>query len=87
MLLSLYSDVYSDIETTPLDTATDGPATAALYPTNYIEEGASIQTDTECLRWVDWFHNRRLIEPVTNIPPTEAEALHHAHVKDVAMTA
>ena len=26
------------------------------------------------LEWVDWFNNRRLLEPIGNIPPTEAEA-------------
>ena len=26
------------------------------------------------LEWVDWFDNRRLLEPVGNIPPAEAEA-------------
>ena len=24
--------------------------------------------------WVDWFNNRRLLEPIGNIPPAEAEA-------------
>ncbi len=27
----------------------------------------------ETLRWVDWFNNRRLLGPIGNIPPTEAE--------------
>jgi transposase InsO family protein len=26
------------------------------------------------LEWVDWFNNRRLLKPIGNIPPTEAEA-------------
>ena len=26
------------------------------------------------LEWVDWFNNRRLLEPIGNIPPAEAEA-------------
>ena len=30
------------------------------------------------LEWVDWFNHRRLLEPIGNIPPTEAEALYHA---------
>ena len=30
------------------------------------------------LEWVDWFNHRRLLEPIGNIPPTEAEALDHA---------
>ena len=25
------------------------------------------------LEWVDWFNNRRLLEPIGNMPPTEAE--------------
>src|SRR5215208_3813719 len=25
------------------------------------------------LEWVDWFNNRRLLEPIGNIPPAEAE--------------
>ncbi|WP_246519962.1 IS3 family transposase, partial [Ancylobacter lacus] len=28
------------------------------------------------LEWVDWFNNRRLLEPIGNIPPAEAEAMH-----------
>jgi putative transposase len=27
------------------------------------------------LEWVDWFNNRRLLEPIGNIPPAEAEVL------------
>ena len=30
------------------------------------------------LEWVDWFNNRRLLEPIGNIPPAEAEERHHA---------
>jgi transposase InsO family protein len=26
------------------------------------------------LKWVEWFNNRRLLEPIGNIPPAEAEA-------------
>ena len=26
------------------------------------------------LEWVDWFNNRRLLEPIGSIPPAEAEA-------------
>ena len=25
------------------------------------------------LEWVDWFNNRRLLEPIGNIPPAEGE--------------
>ena len=27
----------------------------------------------ETLKWVDWFNNRRLLEPIGYITPTEAE--------------
>ena len=30
------------------------------------------------LEWVDWFNNRRLLEPIGNIPPAEAEANYYA---------
>jgi putative transposase len=29
------------------------------------------------LNWVDWFNNRRLFEPIGNIPPAEFEALYY----------
>ena len=30
------------------------------------------------LEWVDWFNNRRLLEPIGNVPLTEAEARYDA---------
>ena len=30
------------------------------------------------LEWVGWFNNRRLLEPVGNIPPAEAENAYYA---------
>ena len=33
------------------------------------------------LEWVDWFNNRRLLEPIGNIPPAEAEARYYAQVE------
>lgn len=30
------------------------------------------------IEWVDWFNNRRLLEPIGNIPPAEAEANFYA---------
>ena len=29
------------------------------------------------LEWVDWFNHRRLLEPIGNVPPAEAEAAFH----------
>ena len=38
------------------------------------------------LEWVDWFNNRRLLEPIGNIPPAQAEANFYAALErtDVA---
>ena len=33
------------------------------------------------LEWVDWFNNRRLLEPIGNIPPAEAERRHLEQVE------
>ena len=29
------------------------------------------------LEWVDWFNHRRLLEPIGNLPPAEAEARYY----------
>jgi putative transposase len=39
------------------------------------------------LAWVDWFNNRRLMEPIGNIPPAEAEAKYYAMQKAMPMAA
>jgi putative transposase len=33
------------------------------------------------LEWVDWFNNRRLFEPIGNIPPAEAEAAYYVQLE------
>jgi putative transposase len=39
------------------------------------------------LEWVDWFNNRRLLEPIGNIPPAEAEERCYAILEKPAMAA
>ena len=39
------------------------------------------------LEWVDWFNHRRLLEPIGNIPPAEAEARYYAQIDAVAAAA
>lgn len=39
------------------------------------------------LEWVDWFNHRRLLEPIGNIPPAEAEANFYAVLEQPAMAA
>ena len=39
------------------------------------------------LEWVDWFNNRRLLEPIGNIPPAEAEERYYAMLEQSDMAA
>ncbi len=39
------------------------------------------------LEWVDWFNNRRLLEPIGNIPPAEAEAAYYRALEEPAALA
>ncbi len=39
------------------------------------------------LQWVDWFNNRRLLEPIGNIPPAEAEEQYYAMLDETRMAA
>ncbi|MFY9655689.1 MAG: integrase core domain-containing protein [Methylocystis sp.] len=45
------------------------------------------QVEFDTLEWVDWFNNRRLLEPIGNIPPAEAEARYYAQIEEPAMAA
>jgi len=51
-----------------------------LYKTEVIDQLGPWQSVTavelETLSWVDWFNNRRLLEPIGNIPPAEFEAVY-----------
>ena len=39
------------------------------------------------LERVEWFNNRRLLEPIGNIPPAEAEARYYARLNELTMAA
>jgi transposase InsO family protein len=39
------------------------------------------------LEWVDWFNNRRLLEPIVNLPPAEFEQEYYGSQKSQAMAA
>ena len=39
------------------------------------------------LEWVDWFNHRRLLEPIGNIPPAEAEDRYYAMLEQPDMAA
>lgn len=39
------------------------------------------------LKWVDWFNNRRLLEPIGDMPPAEKELLYYRHLEGSAEAA
>jgi transposase InsO family protein len=39
------------------------------------------------LEWVDWFNNRRILEPIGNIPPAELEASYYQSMGQLLMAA
>ena len=39
------------------------------------------------LRWVDWFNNKRLLEPIGDIPPAEKESEYYQQLEESAMAA
>ncbi len=46
-----------------------------------------IAVEYATLEWVDWYNHRRLLAPIGNVPPAEAEARYHANVGDQPMAA
>ena len=39
------------------------------------------------LAWVDWFNHHRLLEPIGNIPPAEAEERYYVTLEETALAA
>jgi putative transposase len=39
------------------------------------------------LEWVEWFNNRRLLEPIGNIPPAEAQAAYYTSLEELRIAA
>ena len=62
-----------------------------LYKTEVIRRRSSWRTiddvEMQTLNWVDWFNHRRLLEPIGNIPPAEAEDNYYAMMDTFKMAA
>jgi transposase InsO family protein len=60
-----------------------------LYKTEVIRHNGPWRNIEEVefatLEWVDWFNNRRLLEPIGDIPPVEFEALYYERQETPAM--
>ena len=39
------------------------------------------------LEWVDWFNNKRLLEPIGNVPPAEAENRYYTMLDETRVAA
>ena len=50
------------------------PKTQFLSPINPWRKVDEVEFAT--LEWVDWFNQRRLLEPIGNVPPAEFEAMY-----------
>jgi transposase InsO family protein len=70
---------------TPRIAATDPLAVEVIHRRGPWRSFAAVEYAT--LEWVDWFNNRRLLEPIGNIPPAEAEANVYAALKTEPMAA
>ena len=57
-----------------------------LYKTEVINKRAPWKTkesvELATLEWVAWFHHHRLLEPIGNIPPAEAEANYYRQLAE-----
>ncbi len=50
-------------------------------------EAANEAVEFATLEWVDWFNHRRLLEPIGNMPPAEAEDRYYAMLEQPAKAA
>jgi len=62
-----------------------------LYKTEVIHKRGPWRNADEVeyatLEWVDWFNNRRILEPIGNIPPAELEMAYYRQLEESAMVA
>jgi putative transposase len=59
--------------------------TEVIWPRGPWKSFETVEYDT--LEWVDWFNNRRRLEPIGNIPPAQAEARYYASQQEVPLAA
>jgi len=62
-----------------------------LYKTEVIRHRGPWKTIDEVeyatLEWVDWFNNRRILEPIGNIPPAEYELMYYQQLEESSKAA
>ena len=67
------------------------PGASGLYKTEVIRPRGPWRgleaVEFATLDWVDWFNNRRILEPIGNRPPAEAEAAYYRQRENTALAA
>ena len=63
------------------------PENTQTQPLIPVVSGLTEHVEFAPLDWVDWFNNRRLLEPIGNIPPVEFEQLYSHQQETQAMVA
>ncbi|HVR56017.1 MAG TPA: IS3 family transposase, partial [Pseudolabrys sp.] len=62
-----------------------------LYKTEVIRRRGPWKNDEAVefatLEWVDWFNNRRLLEPIGDVPPIKFEQAYYRQLEAQAMAA
>ena len=58
-----------------------------MHKTANILNKVALPVQAATLEWVDWLNTRRLLEPIGNMPPAEAEARYYAMPDEPAMAA
>jgi putative transposase len=63
----------------------NGPYKAEVIHRKRWRSRAEVELAT--LRWVDWYNHRRLLEPIGNVPPAEAEERYYQQLIELPMAA
>lgn len=63
----------------------NGPYKAEMIHRRSWQNREAVELAT--LEWVDWFNHRRLLEPIGNMPPAEAEAIYYQQLSEAAQAA
>ncbi len=53
----------------------------------WVIERLTVGLQYTTLEWVDWCNNRRLLEPIGNIPTAEAESIYLASLAETTIAA
>jgi transposase InsO family protein len=82
---SLLSEASTTVTTTPSPTRSRSLKAEVIHRRGPWRSVETVEFAT--LEWVDWFNHQRLLEPIGNVPPAEAEEQYYAMLDEPAMAA